>query len=776
MFMASVAPVSVVVCGPLTLTPTVLVSIRSRLLLLVLSVLLPGLVGVLWLIADTVGHERATNERLLRDTARALSLVVDGELERRDTVALVLAQSRWLDAGPDSAPDDLQRFEQLARRSMAGANGWVLVWSPERVLIDSRGAQAHAGPPPPFFDRAPLSVISRGGEGRGSDEAHAMMVEPVVRDGRASLNIGVTMRPQELQRLLDNLALPGDRVSTVIDHLGRVVARHPGGDSFVGRPATADLSAHLAAAREGLFESVSLDGEKVVGYFSTSSRGWTYIIAMPKTQVAGVVSATVLPVVLGGLGLMGLAALGARWVSGGIERPVRMLKASAERLRAGQAVPPLATGIVECDDVARALAEAADAMQRSRSELEHQVAEAVARARQVEQRSAQGQWVETLGRMTGGVAHEFNNVLGVISNSAHLMERHRAAAELQAPLASTRRAVEVGSQLTQHLLRFAGRHPLRPQIVQLARQLPEVQEVLRSVLGRRIEISVHVAADTAPVKVDPGELELALINLALNARDALPAGGELRLAARNGGAEDDVGAPGTMSTTRWVLVTASDDGVGIAPELLPRVFEPFFTTKALGRGTGLGLSQVHGFCIQSGGLARVDSTPGIGTTVSLLLPAAEPLDTLAATAPAAGAGALPLPATTLTTPPATTLQGMRVLLVEDNYELAGTTTALLQSHGAAVQHAGDAAEALRLLAAQAVDVVLSDVMMPGEMNGLALARLLRERDPALAVVLISGYSDSAGSEFTVLRKPCPAHELLAALQMAAPVGRNGPVL
>jgi CheY-like chemotaxis protein len=353
------------------------------------------------------------------------------------------------------------------------------------------------------------------------------------------------------------------------------------------------------------------------------------------------------------------------------------------------------------------------------------------------------------------VAHDFNNLLGVISNSAHLIQRHPAAAELQAPLATTLRAVAVGSQLTQHLLRFSGRRPVRPQKLTLTDFLPEVQKLLSSVLGRHIKIIVHVAPDAEPVRVDGGELELALINLALNARDAMPSGGELRLRARNAEARDTEGLA-EVEQRRYVLITVSDDGVGIAPELAKRVFEPFFTTKEVGKGTGLGLSQVHGFCVQAGGAARLDSTPGLGTTVSLLLPADE-------------GRADPRAAESRNETAAPLIAGAHVLLIEDNDELGRVTAALLQSYGAIVHWAVDAAQALRQLDEQPpVDIVLSDVVMPGGMDGLTLARQLRRERPGLPVVLISGYSQAAvdATDLVVLRKPCAAEDLLRALRDA----------
>ena len=753
---------------PSTFQPFMSVSIRSRLLLLMLAVLVPGAIGAGWLIGITFAAERAANERTMFEAARALAMVVDRELTQRAAVLRVLAQSGSLDLGARVSPTDLRAFDRQARRALEGLAGWIELRTPGQVLLDTREpvdtapVAARPGQAIPWATQALVRPLNDSG-----DEPHAALVQPVEREGQTVLNLVLTLRPAELQRIVDAQSLPRGWLRTVMDSNGTVVARRPGGSAYVGRSVTSDLRAIMAAAPEGPFESISLDGIPTLGYYSKSSQGWAYVSAMPRDLVAGVLPPAVLQVIVWSLLLLGAALAGAFAVARSIVGPVQALKLAAANLQAGQAVQGSPTGLIECDEVADALFKAAQTIQAGRAELEQRVEDAVERTRRAEQRLSNGQRVEALGRLTGGMAHDVNNLLGVISNSMHLIERHAAAPELSMPIAATRRAVEAGSQLTQHLLRFAGRRPVRPQTLQLARWLPEVQELLRSVLGRRIEISVHVAADTAPVRVDASELELALVNVALNARDAMPTGGELRISACNAQAEDVEDLEGAP-LRRYVLILVSDDGTGIAPELAALVFEPFFTTKPVGKGTGLGLSQVLGFCVQAGGTARLASTPGVGTAVSLLLPMGE--DDVPAEMPTSqdpgSQKAVPAPA----------IAGARVLLVEDNEELSLVTEALLRLHGAQVTRCAQATEALQVLAAgpAGFDVVLSDVVMPGKMNGLSLARYLEKQYPTLPVVLISAYNTAAStSGFPVLRKPCTPAELLAALQnaMTAPRAR-----
>lgn len=755
-----------------------LLSIRSRVLLLVLATMLPAMIGVGWLISHTYSAEREANERTLRETARAISQVIDGELLRRATIVLVLSQSRWLDAPAPGGAPELTEFEQQARRALVGLDGWIELRNAGQVLMDTRG-DAFSGRSLPAHTLSqqariePLSVPLSGSFGPDTTPAsvpHAAIVQPVQRDDRTVYDLVITVLPVELQRVVDAQTLTPGWVGAVLDSQGTVVARYPGGAAYMGRSATADLRRNLQDKSQALFQSVSMDGQPTTVYFSRAPMGWTYVLGMPKEVFAGRLPEAVVRIFFGALLLLGLAVAGALWLARRIVLPVQGLKRAVFELQSGQPVQVRATGVAECDEVTGALAEAAQTIRNGRAELERQVADAVERTRLAEQHAAQGQRVAAVGRLTAGVAHDFNNLLGVVSNSAHLIQRHPAAAELQSPLAATQRAVQMGSQLTQHLLRFAGRQPVKRQQVRLALALPEMEQLLCSVLGSRVKVSVHVAPGTAAVHVDASELEMALIHLALNARDAMPNGGELRLRARDANADDLADSP-SLAPGRYVLISVGDDGVGIAPELAAQAFEPFFTTKGLGQGSGLGLSQVHGFCTQAGGNARLDSTPGLGTTVMLLLPAAAgPPDPAVAPAPADADAKAQVERH---------IAGARVLLVEDNQVLGDITAALLVAHGARVERADDAMQALRLVdGGKVFDAVLSDVMMPGAMDGLALARRLRMLRPLLPVILITAFGQAvagAAAEFKVLTKPCPQDELLLALSEAigSEAGRSG---
>ena len=772
--------------------------IRSRLLVLVLSVMLPGIIAALWVSWRTWSDEQEATVRHMRDSTRALSMVVDKELARRAGIARVLSLSQILDSAPQVPQDDLAMLELQSRRAMQGLSGWVELNAPGRTLFSTRlasgrvpdtplapaaaasapglavtGPAAVAAAPAPLDlpttaasrpvlvrEAVPLieqAVIGDLGPDPATGQLRAQIVQPIERGGHVWLNMSISVLPQEMQQIIDAQRLPPDWTATIMDGRGTVVARHPGGISYAGRPGTDDLRRLMATREEARFDSVNLDGKPVVGYFTKSPQGWTVVTAVPRDSgMGGLGGRTALqPIAIGALLLVLVGMFGALWISRRISGPIHALSAIASELRSGEPVRAPKTGMLECDEVALALADASVAIRQGRSELEDRVNEAIDRTREAEQLSSRSQRTAALGRLTGGVAHDFNNLLGVISNSAHLIQRSPHAESLAMPLGAIMRSVDVGSRLTQHLLRVAGRQPVHPQVVDLRSTLGEMNELLATVLGKRMQLTMTMAPDLPSVRVDPSELELALINIALNARDATNGMGEITLEAGRA-------APGDvqdLAPGEYVAISVSDRGPGIPEDLLVRVFEPFFTTKPVGKGTGLGLSQVLGFCVQAGGTARIASQLGAGTTVTLLLPARS-----SASASSSARDEVAQPETR-----ANALAGARVLLVEDNEELNRVTASLLRSFSCQVLTAKDADEALQLFGSgAAVDVVLSDVVMPGSMDGQALARELRKRRPGLPVVLISGYSEAltAESSFIVLRKPASPSQILEALRRA----------
>ncbi|MCS3761278.1 hybrid sensor histidine kinase/response regulator [Bradyrhizobium centrosematis] len=376
--------------------------------------------------------------------------------------------------------------------------------------------------------------------------------------------------------------------------------------------------------------------------------------------------------------------------------------------------------------------------------------EEVTRREAAEATLKQGQRLEALGQLTGGVAHDFNNLLMVIQGSAQKIKRTLTGdIRLARSLDAIEEAVKRGSTLTRQLLSFSRRQPQDSVVVDLKFRLPQIQEMLQASLRGDIVVRTEIAPDLGRVKVDVNELELALLNLAVNARDAMPRGGQLLVSASN---IDPAENPPEVSG-RCLAIVVRDTGSGIPPEILDRVFEPFFTTKEVGKGTGLGLSQVYGFARQSGGIATVKSEPGCGTEVTIYIPTTEDEGR---------------PASHMDAQEELRFSG-RVLLVEDNQNVSEVTRGLLEDLGFSVDVINDAETALsHLQTSQIYKFLLSDIVMPGSMNGLELARRVRVLTAKkLPILLATGYSEQAQSAsdegFVLLRKPYGIVELRKAV-------------
>jgi len=376
------------------------------------------------------------------------------------------------------------------------------------------------------------------------------------------------------------------------------------------------------------------------------------------------------------------------------------------------------------------------------------------RLRHAEAALRQTQKMESIAQLTGGVAHDFNNLLSVFATGLQLLERNVTGEQRQRVFDGMRRAVARGTGLTRHLLAFSRRTPVNPESIDIASHLKGMREMLDGSLGGHIHIEMKFGEDVWPVEIDAGEMELAVLNLCLNARDAVAGGGTVTIAAENVVIEEERG-----SQKQCVKLSVTDTGGGMPPDVLSRAFEPFFTTKDVGKGSGLGLPQVYGFAHQSGGQVTIDSEVGVGTIVTLLLPRSlqDPVESVR-TADSSGT---PVPRS----------DGARrghALLVEDDQEVSALTREMLNSLGFAVTHVTGAEAALGALAnARVVDVVLSGIMMPGGVSGLELAREISRRHPTLPVILTTGYVEAAArmkdDEFHLLLKPYSLEALADAL-------------
>lgn len=401
---------------------------------------------------------------------------------------------------------------------------------------------------------------------------------------------------------------------------------------------------------------------------------------------------------------------------------------------------------------------------RARAEAEAANASLTAQIEERERTEAalqQAQRLEAIGQLTGGVAHDFNNLLTVLLGNIDLMQaripgdRRSPDPTIVARLERMRAAAEKGATLTDQLLAFARRQPLHPKPAQLNMVITAMTDLLQSAIGSNIRLAESFAQDGWPVLVDTTQIELVLLNLALNARDAMPKGGTLTLRTDNVAITDEDASP-DLPAGDYVAVRVIDTGVGMTDEVRAKAFEPFFTTKGPGMGSGLGLSQVYGVARQSGGSVRIESQVGKGTTVTVYLPR---VDVALTDGPACGEAA-----TTIT-------QGARVMLVDDDLDVRATTALILEAIGYTLIEAASGVDALRMIdEGTTFDLLLTDVVMP-EMNGADLASEVRSRHPATPIIFISGYADPAAlagrqTLHPLIRKPFRATELAQAIEQS----------
>jgi signal transduction histidine kinase/CheY-like chemotaxis protein/sensor domain CHASE-containing protein len=375
---------------------------------------------------------------------------------------------------------------------------------------------------------------------------------------------------------------------------------------------------------------------------------------------------------------------------------------------------------------------------------------------QAEAALRQAQRMEAIGQLTGGIAHDFNNLLTVIGGNAAMLNDTAQGDAIRRRAIAITQAAERGERLTRQLLAFSRRQMLRPEPVDLRRHVDEIADMLSPALRPDIEVKVEMPGELWPVFVDFAEFQMALLNVGMNARDAMPESGRLQVGARNVTFDIDDPTSGEL-VGDFVAVTLSDTGAGMAPEVVARAFEPYFTTKEIGLGSGLGLSQVYGFAQQSGGAVSIVSAIGKGTSITLFLPRAEEEEHPAA------------PSNVATVAPLRASAG--ILVVEDEAEVARVTMEVLRDLGYQAVEARDGHAALALIEQDpTIELVLSDVVMPGGMSGLELARRLRKLRPGLPVVLATGYTQLAArvmdEDFTFIAKPYRREALVALLRTA----------
>jgi signal transduction histidine kinase/CheY-like chemotaxis protein len=729
--------------------------IRTRLLILILSVLLPAFVAAVLAVGYVYLEERQAQENSVKETVRAFSLLVDNEFEVKEGVLRVLA------ASPALARGDLATFYTYAKSLSSAPDAIIILQEPNgRQLLNTRvplgtplpqRRMSNIGAPMEKYEADRTLVSDLFVEPLGKQYNFTIQV-PVRIDAQVRYFLIMGLNTSSMQALVAQQRLPAGWQSTILDRQGRVVARSRDADQYRGRLANDSALRVFAANSEGIVVNRNLAGMPVQAFYSTvPNTGWKVLISIPQAELRRVPlhAATFLAAIM--LLSLIVATLAAQRFGRRALAPIAYLARSAEDLGQGRDVVYEPQGVVELDAVARRMAEASRLIRHAQHDLEQRVAEAVSASERAHAALVRSQKLEALGRLTGGIAHEFNNLLQTLTTALQLAALTSTQPKVLGLIDTCKRTVGRATALTTRLGAFGRVQDAKLLTIAPDEQTRNAAQLIRNVLRHGIRLDLDCAADAWPVTVDPLQFDLALLNLAINARDAMPDGGTLRIAVRNRVLE----AAPERAGGEYVQVSVEDSGAGMPPSVLARALDPFFTTKAPGQGSGLGLPQAYGFAEQSHGFLQLASTEGQGSTVDIYLPRAH--------APLSAQPARPGSARLARA-------SGRVLFVEDDALVREAVVQGLEAAGFEVLVAPSGDQALAMLEAGLdTDVVFSDIVMPGKVSGIDLAELLRERRPRLPVVLATGYTDQRAKlpGVQVLAKPYEIGQLVELLSSLA---------
>lgn len=749
---------------------------RNRLLILVVALLVPSFIGAALAVAYVYVEQQKDQERNIAETGRAFALLIDNEMRHHEGILRTLA------ASPALASGDVEEFYEHAKRAADGVDAVAILYEVGgKALLNTRRP---LGTQPSGRDPSNLpALMQRFGDAHTlvSDVFFAprvqrfdfMMQVPVTVDGKVRYHLVLGMHVGILQQLMQRQNFPSAWIATVADRNGRIAARSRDAGHYVGTLLRERTRQRLAAtANNFFFDSTTLEGVPVRALASTVPNAhWKVLISIPSAEIRRVPLEAALLLAAMMAVLLVLAVAVGRWFARRAVAPIEYLGRCADRLADGEEIPYRPHGLEEVDTVAWRMAEASKQIRRSKRELEHRVNEAILATEQAQGALLRGQKLESLGRLTAGIAHEFNNLLQTLTTALQLAAMQAKEANLQRLIDTCKRTVARATTLTGQLGSFGRVQEGRLLTVETGGQLASALTLIRGAVGDKVAVETAFEPELWPVTVEPLQFDLALLNLAINARDAMPGGGRLRISACNAVHATPQGLP----PGDYVQLTVLDEGAGMTPEVLARALDPFFTTKSPGQGTGLGLAQAYAFATQAQGMLTLHSTPGKGTRVHIYLPRAHgaaPEEGAAASArPSTATAAAADPAEAAGSPgdgpgAAAASAGATVLFVEDDALVREAVVEALRAAGFTVRVAVNGDEARALLERDAaVDIVFSDIVMPGSISGIDLAALVRERWPAIPVVLATGYTERRVSipGVKILAKPYELEQLTGLL-------------
>jgi len=733
-------------------------SIRSRLMMLTAATVLPLVAVGGFAVIRTVDDQKVQVEQAVGSTVDGLLGDIDRQIIAIEVELQVLAVS------PSLQSENLYPFYQqmFAALPLQGTS---------IVLLDTTGQQLLStnlpfGAPLPRVPNTEMSkrVVATGKPQVSDLVMGAVLHQPIVavgvpvfRDGKVAFVLVSGLGSEILSKLLHQPDLLPDWVVAIFDRKGIIVARNRELDRFLGKPAAPIIREAIKGPVESWIPNVTSEGIKVYSTFRQSAAtGWTVAIGVPR-EFVDIPRRHAQFLAFGGGGtVLALSLFLAWWMARAIRRPVEALTAATKAVASGARIGELNGGVHELNQVGDALRATAAALARHREQLEDTVAlrteelraEIEAR-KQAEATLLQSQKMEAIGQLTGGIAHDFNNLLTIASGSLEMLEARISDERSLYLLRNVQSAISRGATLTTSLLAFARKQRLEPVLADLNSVILEMDDMLRRSLGPSVEIRHALASELWPVQIDVGQIETALLNIAINARDAMPGGGILLFETANVNECPSEEVAGR----ECVLVSVHDTGTGMSLDVVERAFEPFFTTKEVGKGTGLGLSMVFGVVHQSGGAVRLRSELGRGTTVLIYLPRA-------------AHGALPV-AGSAASAGVQSGTGARILVVDDDAAVRWVTVECLREAGYRVAEADGGRAALTLLEREdPCDLVVMDHVMPG-LSGRDTVRLARRARPELKVLFLSGYAawEEAGGDVW-LQKPFKTQALAEAVLQA----------
>ena len=740
-------------------------SIPWRLGLLVLALALPlnlVIAGTIWALVNRADEAQRTS---LLYAARSIAAGVDATFGKYLALADSLARS------PALLNDSLNDFEVEARREFPeGRHIWIVVADVNGQPLVNTGAK----PWEPLPRRNPLAIADQkralatgeiviSGVIRSSiTQDWVVNIElPIFKNGQPFRGLVLCIGYKEFRPLLSASEIPTNWLAGIMDGEGRFVTRVPKGTTEAGQFASEGWRA--TKNQTGIFEYASLEGDILITANALPSIGnWTIGVAVKKAELQAAAWKTVRWAAVLGTALSTASLLLAAMMARQITRPINQLRQSFADISI-EPTQPIAVGPPEIMELQATLyrvaverQDSSQALMRALSKLENEMA----LREEAQSALAQSQRMEAVGQLAGGMAHDFNNVLMAISTYLDVVALRGCDEKILEPLQSAMDAVQMGASLNRRLLSFSRQNGVQLEWLDLNTRVTDTIELLRRTLGDQVTVTLHCSPEPCPTLANVGDVDNAILNLAINARDAMPDGGVLTIETRHITLDPDAAAriPRARSGD-FVRLTVSDTGQGMSPEVLKRAMEPFFTTKEQGEGTGLGLATVYGTVQQSEGFVSIESTVGKGTTVDLYFPKAEGRPNKMPAALPAGE------------PPVG--DGERILVVEDNDKVREATVSRLESLGYAVFQARTGPDAIKLLeSGEPVALVFSDIVMPGKMTGYDVVEWIRSKRPELKVVLTSAHSNiplatsEAVRDIRVLGKPYTRGQLAHAFREA----------